>query len=193
MVSELKDTIVVDDLLPLELQNEIEHTLMNYPNWRFIEDMSYTNNTKTPSYGFNMLFKHPDQGIISPLYERISVPVANAILERKLIEFDDIHFNRAFLQLPLDSKFIKEHNGIHLDLPQDHYACVYYVNNSDGDTILYEQTRYNTAPGSQRVETVEHKRVTPKKGRIVIFDGARYHCSSQPRNGYRCIINFDFI
>ncbi len=193
MVSELKETIVYDDIIPVELQDEFENTLMNYPNWRFIRDMSYSNNEAFPSYGFNMMFKHPSFGVTSPLYEKISVPIANAILEKKLIEFEDIHFNRSFLQLPLADKFIKPHNGIHLDLPQDHYACVYYVNDSDGDTILYEQTRYNTLPSSQNVPTVEHKRVTPKKGRVVIFDGARYHCSSQPRDRHRCIINFDFV
>jgi hypothetical protein len=38
---------------------------------------------------------------------------------------------------------------------------------------------------------MEHKRVTPKRGRAVLFDGSRYHCSSQPTIGYRTIINFD--
>ena len=156
--------------------------------------MSYANyDMEYPSYGFNMMFKHPEHGIVSPLYERLSVPIANAILKKRLIRFEDINFNRAFLQLPLAEKFLKENNGIHIDLPEDHYACVYYVNDSDGDTIVYEQTRYNTECGSQNVPLTEHKRVTPKKGRLVIFDGARFHCSSQPKNAYRCIINFDFI
>ena len=123
----------------------------------------------------------------------VSVPIINSLIEKTKIEIKDIYFNRAFLQLPLDEKFVKEHNGLHIDLPQDHIACVYYVNDSDGDTILYEQTRYNTKAGSKNVELVEHMRVTPKKGRLVMFDGARYHCSSQPRDSYRCIINFDLI
>ena len=191
-MAKLKQTIVIDDIIPVDLQDRFHETLINYPSWRFVKDMSYANyDMEFPSYGFNMMFKHPDHGIVSPLYEAISVPIANAIAER--INFKDIHFNRAFLQLPLEQRFVKEHNGIHLDLPEDHYACVYYVNDSDGDTIVYEQTRHNTECGSQNVELTEHKRVTPKKGRVVIFDGARFHCSSQPRNSYRCIINFDLI
>lgn len=191
-MAKLKQTIVIDDIIPVDLQDKFHETLINYPMWRFVKDMSYANyDLEFPSYGFNMMIKHPDHGIVSPLYEAISVPIANAIAER--INFKDIYFNRAFLQLPLEQRFVKEHNGIHLDLPEDHYACVYYVNDSDGDTIVYEQTRHNTECGSQNVELTEHKRVTPKKGRVVIFDGARFHCSTQPKNSYRCIINFDLI
>lgn len=191
---ELKQTVVIDDVIPEELQNEFHDKLMNYPEWRFIKDMSYNvTNSQFPSYGFNMMFKHPEIGVVSNLYEEISVPIINALVEKQRLQIEDIYYNRAFLQLPLAVKFTKEHNGVHLDLPQDHYACVYYVNDSDGDTIVYEQNRYNTIAGSNNVELTEHVRVTPKKGRIVMFDGARYHCSSQPRNSYRCIINFDLI
>ena len=194
MAGKLKETIVIDDIIPENLQDEFHNILINYPMWRFAKDMSYANyDMEFPSYGFNMMFKHPEHGIVSPLYEAISVPIINALYKQARPRYSDIHFNRAFLQLPLEERFVKEHNGIHIDLPEDHYACVYYVNDSDGDTIVYEQTRYNTECGSQNVELTEHKRVTPKKGRLVMFDGARFHCSSQPRNGYRCIINFDLI
>jgi hypothetical protein len=188
---ELKETIVIDDLIPLDLQDKFEDLVIKH-DWKLVDDMSYAQSKlKYPSYGFNAMFKHPKLGIVSQLYEVVSVPIVNAFIEKTNLSIKDIFFNRAFLQMPLDEKFIKEHNGIHIDIPEPHYACVYYVNNSDGDTILYEQTMYNTEFGSKNVELVEHKRVTPKKGRFVAFDGARYHCSTQPRNGYRCIINFD--
>ena len=119
--------------------------------------------------------------------------IANALIERSGIEVKDIFFNRAFLQVPLADPFIKDHNGVHVDIAQPHYAAVYYMNDSDGDTLLYEQNVYNTPFGSKNNVLVEHKRVSPKKGRIVLFDGARYHCSTQPRENYRCIINFVLI
>lgn len=194
MDCKLKETVVIDDVIPEDLQDKFHDQIMNYPGWRFIKDMSY-NKTETlfPSHGFNMIFKHPDIGVVSEFYETVSVPIINALIEKQNIEIEDIYYTRAFLQLPLASKFIKEHNGIHIDIPQDHYACVYYLNDSDGDTIIYEQNKHNTLAGSNNVELTEHARVTPKKGRIVMFDGARYHCSSQPTNSYRCIINFDLI
>ena len=190
----LKETIVIDDVITLELQNKFHDMVLNSPNWRFIKDMSYANfEMKYPSYGFNQMFKDPYEGIVSDLYEQVSLPIAYAISNKTGLNLNNIYFNRAFLQVPLDHRCVKEHNGIHIDIPQEHYACVYYMNDSDGDTIIYDQTMHNTVAGSKNVKLKEHKRVTPKKGRVVLFDGARYHCSSQPRNNYRCIINFDFI
>ena len=68
----LKETVVIDDIIPVDLQNEFHDKLMNYPGWRFIKDMSYNvNNSQFPSYGFNMMFKHPEIGVVSEFYETI--------------------------------------------------------------------------------------------------------------------------
>ena len=45
---------------------------------------------------------------------------------------------------------------------------LYYVVSSDGDTVIYnERTESKTYTVKQRV--------TPKQGRVVIFDGGLYH------------------
>lgn len=190
----LKDTVIIDDVIPPALQVEIEEYLMSQPVWRFIEDMSYSRMRQPyPSYGFSCLIKHPEHGMLQEdIYNKVSLPIVDALLKKVDIPEKIIYFNRAFLQVPLNNKFVKGNNGIHVDLPQDHYACVYYVTDSDGDTIVYEQSNKDTQYGST-VEVKEHKRVTPKRGRIVLFDGARFHCSSQPQHKYRCIINFDLL
>jgi hypothetical protein len=186
----LKDTVVIDDIIPVDLQDKFHALVVNQSSWFFVQDMSYSNGkAEFPSYGFNMLFKHPKMGIVSQLYEAVSVPIVNSLIDKTGINIKEIYANRAFLQVPLAKQYVKEHNGIHLDITEPHYACVYYMNDTDGDTIVYNQTIYDTPTGSN-VEVTEHKRVSPKKGRLVMFDGARYHCSSQPTENYRCIINF---
>jgi hypothetical protein len=191
---DINPTLVIDDVIPENLQNEYHDLIMSRREWCFVKDMSYSNGElRYPSYGFNMLFKHPEHGVISDLYEAVSVPIINALLDKEKLNISEIFFNRAFLQLPLSPAFYKEQNGLHVDLPDPHYACVYYLNDSDGDTIIMEQTIVNTPPGSQGVDVKIHQRVTPKKGRMVVFDGRRYHCSSQPSESYRAIINFDLV
>ena len=37
------------------------------------------------------------------------------------------------------------------------------------------------------------KRVSPKQGRLLIFDGSIVHTARQPKKGIRCIINFDVL
>ena len=37
------------------------------------------------------------------------------------------------------------------------------------------------------------KKITPKQGRVVVFDGMTRHSSTQTTKGPRCIINFDLV
>jgi hypothetical protein len=70
-------------------------------------------------------------------------------------------------------------NSIHRDYDLDHINLIYYVNNSDGDTFLFD-------------ENIIIKTVSPKKGRILLFDGKYEHASSNPINSkYRSIININ--
>lgn len=185
------DTIVVDDIIPVKEQKELQELILNGVDWKFLIDVSGNNNQPYPSYGFAHILKHPDYEKQSFLYPIIMNMFMKEFLT--LGEFKEIYYNRIFLQLPLAAQYKKEHNGVHVDLPPNirHVACVYYVNDSDGDTIIYEQTINDTPGGSQGIALKEHARVKPKQGTAVLFDGSRYHCSSQPTSGYRTIINFD--
>ncbi len=65
---------------------------------------------------------------------------------------------------------------LHKDQPYSHWVMIYYVNDSEGKTDLKEVTQ-----------------VTPKKGRILIFDGDIEHRAFLPIKRDRCIINFNFL
>ena len=85
---------------------------------------------------------------------------------------------------------------------------IYYVNDSDGDTILYEnmldmdddsqwRTREVNAEDAMPPpldKFVELKRVAPKQGRVLVFDGFRYHTAMQPQTSdKRIVINGNAI
>ena len=90
---------------------------------------------------------------------------------------------RSFLQLPINYKGEREDTP-HVDIADDHFVMLYYVCDSDGDTIIYnEQVKSNNY-------TIQ-KRVTPKQGRVVLFDGSYYHTAEQPLNSIRCVVNYD--
>ena len=37
------------------------------------------------------------------------------------------------------------------------------------------------------------KKIKPKRGRVVLFDGKLYHTAEQPNNHKRCIVNYDLV
>jgi hypothetical protein len=188
------ETKIVDNFLN-ENEQKLVHDSIMASDWKFLNDVSGVNNHSYPSHGFVHVLKHPDIQKRSPNY----LPIVNNIFQPKFysfgLEVKEVHYTRAFLQIPMAPQYKKEHNGIHVDLPKEikHIACIYYCNGSDGDTIIYDQTSNDAAAGSVGVALTEHQRVTPQRGRMVFFDGSRYHCSSQPTINYRCIINFDLI
>jgi hypothetical protein len=62
----------------------------------------------------------------------------------------------------------------HVDMPGPHWVMIYYVNDSDGDTLILDKTypdRENTS--------IVHA-VNPKRGRAILFDGRHYHCGTCP-------------
>ena len=78
------------------------------------------------------------------------------------------------------------YNVIHVDsLDESKWSLVYYLDDSDGDTVLFNEFK------SDRPEKLTiFKKISPKKNRVVLFNSARYHASSNPRvNSERRVIN----
>jgi hypothetical protein len=84
---------------------------------------------------------------------------------------------------PLSDK--ESHYPVHVDFNSlkkgEMITCIYYVNDCDGDTIMFDQT------GKKEIS-----RVSPKKGRLVYFDTLTPHAGQPPKNSYaRCVLNIN--
>lgn len=76
----------------------------------------------------------------------------------------------------------------HVDVPQPHWAMIYYVNDSDGDTVFLDKQH----PDWQGAAFAG--RVSPKRGQAVLFDGRHYHCGTRPsHHDVRVVLNFNFV
>ena len=93
---------------------------------------------------------------------------------------------RSFLQFPLKNIDTSVVDTPHIDLDEgeEHIVVLYYVIDSDGDTVIYNER-------TESLTYTEKQRVTPKQGRVVIFDGGQYHTAEQPTKGTRCIVNYN--
>ena len=99
-----------------------------------------------------------------------------------LSEYNFVHRIKANL-LPRVLSGPDHHNTPHYDNKNEHIVVIYYVNNSDGDTFIFESDKYPL-----KVK----KRITPKMGRFVIFNGNQLHAGVHPKtNEYRIVVNFN--
>ncbi len=86
-------------------------------------------------------------------------------------------------KINIDSDY---HHPPHVDFLIPHWVLIYYVCDSDGDTVFFKKAQPNR-------EIVEECRIKPKMGRAVIFDGSWYHASSSPiEHDRRLVVNIDF-
>lgn len=82
--------------------------------------------------------------------------------------------------------FVNAGNDAHIDFAIPHYTGLYYVTDSDGDTVVYNEKTKSSS-------YTELTRSPPKKGSICIFDGEHFHAASRPTNSYsRIVITFNF-
>jgi hypothetical protein len=96
------------------------------------------------------------------------------------------------------------YNTPHVDFLFPHMTACYYVNDSDGDTVEFNQHR-SDIPGTELNEVVVQQyvadtnftvagRCSPKKGRLCVFDGLKFHASTKPKlHDTRMVITINYI
>jgi len=184
----IDDILVIDDIIPKSYQDEIEKAIFDNDNfnWFLLKDVTRGGNTFN-NYGFNHALKYED-GSIGSNFLSFFIPLVYMATEKTNLKYNNIIKARAFLQTLRNNK---SYNIPHVDLQYPHLVFLYYVNDSDGDTFLFEETLEDT-PNPQKDYQFNTKQfVSPKKGRGLLFNGNRYHASSNPTKLPRCVINFD--
>lgn len=167
------DFKVIDNSINEEHQNLIIKELLETKNfsWFFCKDITNDNNTNQKRPAFSHYFIS-DKKVNSSFVDLV-LPIVSSYTNNTIIQC------RSFLQLPLNLTSY-DYDTPHVDFNYPHTVYLYYVKNSDGDTLFLKDNKII-------------KRVTPKKGRLVIFDGSILHTAEQPKQDIRCIINFDVI
>lgn len=189
--------IIVDNLLPVGYADDIERDLKQTGfNWYYIEDVT------NPEYGNNSGFVHPayDYGKSPSEWFPYIKPLVYSIEQSLGRKIEELYRIRVGLLLPsLDDK---QYNTPHVDFLWPHCTACYYVSNSDGDTVVFNQhlsdvgTDINNESLRLYAEdtnfTVKTS-VAPVKNRLVIFDGFNFHASTKPKqHDTRLVITVNF-
>jgi hypothetical protein len=178
----VEDIIVVENFIPAFYQKSIAEKLSSHDfPWYYGDNTSGEPQipvigTKTPisdmQYGFfHMIFHNEMGGPLSNNY-MLMRPMISAI-EEYLRQPIDVLRIRAGMTVSEKSPALI--HG-HVDFYEPHTTILYYVNDSDGDTVFYEEI-YD---GEEKKNLNFMLSNPPKRGSIVIFNGLRYHSTTKP-------------
>jgi len=175
--------LIFDDVIPKLYQDRIEAMMTNieFP-WKFLSDVTYGGKDSAKSVdpnakgtaGFAHLFYDRMMEHESPQWDFL-FPLFLTFVDTPNYELLRV---KGGLLLPTKLGY----NMPHIDAECPHTTALYYVNDSDGDTFFFNN------------DGEICNRVTPKKGRLIIFDGLTHHASSCPiESSHRLVINFNYV
>jgi hypothetical protein len=194
--------LIVDDAIPIEKQEKIKETLLDdsFP-WFYVNDATYKSKTADSNTPILSHYYKINHTINSKFYDLIEF-IGDKGADLYGFDYKDIWQVRSFLQFPLNPNWRKAFvDKLHIDLNYEHLVVLYYVMDGDGDTIIVNKEFDNNSlpytggvvDGMDYTNYDVLHRITPKQGRMVIFNGKYYHTAEQPTNNMRCIVNFNLI
>ena len=194
---------VFDDVIDLDYQNKIKSVLTEegihnnkYFPWFLIGDITATDSGNQKRRAFTHQYVDYDVGIMSDFHDLFE-DLIKASCSKINVEEVDVYQGRSFLQLASNIKK-EDVDSPHVDMPHQHFVMLYYVCDSDGDTIIYDkkcetfEEFKNMIDSNTKTFNIQ-KKITPKQGRVVLFDGLLYHTAEQPNEDIRCIVNYDLV
>jgi hypothetical protein len=180
---------LLTDLVPKSYSDMLLKEFLNFSNWSFTPsasnvDENYDKND--PNILDSIQFVHGifNHQIDSPLYHTV-LPVIwffekeTGIKVKRLLRIKVNCLTRDGFEL--------KYNPPHVDIVESGFlSLIYYINDSDGDTVLFNKT---IDQGFDNLKVVE--RITPRQGSAFLISSNQLHASSCPiQNNQRLVINF---
>ena len=147
----IDDILIFDDILSKKEQDILlEFSINNKHDFDLIP--SIIGNEKIKPYPGKVLMIKVEDKIVTKHLEIYDIIHSIETRICNKIGFDFLHNSRCKINLlePLG----REYNPlelIHCDLLEQHYIIVYYINDSDGDTCIYNNLNGNTANEAMKI------------------------------------------
>lgn len=181
-------TTIIENFIDRQLQDDIEKNVLS-SRFGWFYNQSTVNPAEGVGYAFKPIGINPHQFSIPITQDSLIFQHIAPIFENISKHYQsDIQVLRIKFNL-LNQLETEEFNYPHIDTTEsDFISLLYYVNDSDGDTVIFNESH----PFESNNLTI-NQRISPKKGRAVLLNSSTYHSSSNPRkNNVRVILNVVF-
>jgi hypothetical protein len=193
--------VQIDDVIPRLYQDQIEaETMSDKMAWFYRQESGRRVQIDTPTYGgfSHTAYRFNEPNTPPSTLTALLLPLLFSFCDKANVPFKSLLRIRLglFTQNAAD---IGPHHNPHVDFYLPHYNALYYVNDCDGDTFIFNETYDEVSLEKSLEYTRDRKftiarRVSPKKGRMIGIDGKHYHASMHPvQSGHRIAIAFSFV
>lgn len=186
----LTDIRIVDNFINKTYHKEILNNLESpYTDWYLQKNLTTNENSINPkSFGFNRWY-YDEKGWRQAQSVEFIKPLIFSIMD-EVKSLQPIRV-RADMTMQSDDNFLHQ---VHIDYPTPNITTIYYVNETDGNTIFYEERTTDPQEKFDINKLTVKKEIEPKPNRLVIFDGFQLHTGSSPKNySNRILINSNYI
>tara|TARA_B100000427_G_C15240043_1_gene477344 strand:+ start:15 stop:617 length:603 start_codon:yes stop_codon:yes gene_type:complete len=193
----MTDIKVIDNVLDEDYFFQLQsHMLSN--NWPWYFNSNITNGESvdnSTNYGFfNCIIKQREERTIGPFGTSV-IPRpynvdtdVNIDLLNAFISTVSSHVgSKQIIRMRMDMTVNRGQsylNEPHVDLTYPHTTTIFYVNDVDGNTLIYDQMN-----GDDSELTIKQE-IQPKANRLIVFDGLHLHTGHTPTTcNQRVLIN----
>ena len=188
---------VIDNITTPANAAHLKHLLLDEP-WYYLKSTAYNaadykGNIPYETSWVSMIYNN--QETMSPLMH-LTHSILVKVLHQENLTISKLVRIRAGFTTRTPEPFT---HAPHVDWDDGHMTGLYYLNDSDGDTIFYKDKRdpileESSFDWSQNREFIVDQTVTPKADRFVLFNGDTFHSSTSPtENDYRLVINYNWL
>ena len=180
---------IIDNFLSKTYYNSISEQLTGPScEWWYNNNISNTPfSTDFNEYGFSHTFWHEKTGQTNAPLTHFIQPLLFQILDATDCDF----LLRGRVDMVTWSGKEDFIYPAHIDFIFPNIASIFYVNETDGDTIFYNVKQSAVA---HYKDLKEYDRVSPKANRLVLFDGDFLHTGCSPiKHKNRILINSNYI
>jgi len=176
---------IIDNFLEQSYIDYIDNSVEDF-DWKYCKNISINKDDTTPwLHGISRgLFDIEEKVSFQDRKAELFIPVILKIEDAFNLKKNSLIRARLDLTLRSPTNIIQTP---HRDLAYKHYASILYCNNSDGNTVIYNEKKLSPEYTIQKI-------IEPKKNRLVFFDGEYIHTGHSPcKNNYRMLLNTNFL
>jgi hypothetical protein len=177
---------IIDNLLTESYLKDLQNYFLSQQcDWNYNDNLTYGDSQPhlvLGSFGFTIRL-HWNQVFMGSYPGTLSKALIFSALD-KVQEVTEIPYQvvRARADMTVYNSLNHRHE-LHTDYPYEHMTGIFYLNTSDGNTLLFDRE------GKKLL-----KEVDPIENRLLIFDGLMQHTGHSPSNHKsRVLINMNFM